>query len=61
MLVLKHLLAEKKYFRIEDIQHDDKLVSFYTGFTSFAALKFFFNFLRPAIDCLNYWGDKKGE
>ena len=28
----------------------------------FAVFKpFFFNFLGPAVDCLNYWGDKKGE
>jgi len=58
---LRASLAERKYFRIEDIQHSNKLVSFYTGFTSFAILKSFFNFLGPVVDCLHYWGDKKSE
>jgi len=37
-------MAERRYFRIEDIQHDNKLVSFYTGFTSFTEFKSFFRF-----------------
>ena len=34
----------KTYFRLEDIQDDDKLVRFYTGFVSFSMLLAFFNF-----------------
>jgi len=41
---LKASLTERKYFRFEDIQHSDKLVNFYAGFTSFAVLKSFFDF-----------------
>ena len=54
---LKAFLAERKFFWIEDIQHDDKLVSSYTAFTSFDVYKSF-SFLGPAFDCLNYWGEK---
>ena len=35
---LREKQKERKYFRLEDIQHDDKLVSFYTGFVSFGIL-----------------------
>jgi len=54
---LKASLAERKFFRIEDIQHDDKLVSSYAGFISFDVYKSF-SFLGPAFNCLNYWGEK---
>lgn len=45
-------------FGIEKIKHDDGLVSFYTGFTSYATLLAFFHFLGPAVDKLHYWGTK---
>ena len=45
-------------FTIEEIQHDDKLVCFYTGFVSYKIYLAFFNFLGPAVDKLNYWGCK---
>ena len=48
----------KHYFRIEDIQSDDKLLCFYTGFTSFKIFMAFFEFLGPAKEHLNYWGEK---
>lgn len=48
----------KRYFRIEDIQDDDKLLRFYTGFTSFKIFMAFFEFLGPAKEHLNYWGEK---
>ena len=35
---------ERKYFRIEAIQHNDKFVSLYTGFVSFVVLSSFFEF-----------------
>ena len=43
----------KKYFRLEDIQDDDKLVDFYTGFVSFSVLLAFFNFLGQEVDVFN--------
>ena len=50
----------KKYFRIEDIKDDDKLVCFYTGFISFKVFQAFFEFLGPAVEHLKYWGEKDG-
>ena len=39
---LKASLSKPQYFRIEQVQHDDHLFRFYTGFTSFAI-------------CLSFW------
>ena len=50
---------EKHYFRLEDIQHDDKLVCFYTGFVSIMVFNAFFDFLGPVVNHLNYWGEKE--
>ena len=57
--LLRSQSREKHYFRLEDIQHDDKLVSFYTGFVSFMVLAAFFDFLGPVVNHLNYWGEKE--
>ena len=57
--LLRSQSREKHYFRLEDIQHDDKLVSFYTGFVSFMVLAVFFDFLGPVVNHLNYWGEKE--
>ena len=57
---LKTQQKDKVYFRIEDIQHDDKLVRFYTGFVSFLVFLAFFDFLGPVVDHLDYWGSKEG-
>ena len=51
---------DKQYFRIEDIQYDDKVVQFYTGFTSFALFLAFFELLGRAVKHLNYLGSKVG-
>ena len=51
---------EGHHFRIEDIQHDDKLIRFYTGFVSYAIFLAFFELLGPAVDHLVYWGTKEG-
>ena len=48
------------YFRIESIQHDDKLIRFYTGFVSYTVYLAFFEFLGPVVDHVNYWGAKEG-
>ena len=39
-------------FGIDQIKHDDCLVSFYTGFPSFAIFLAFFQFLGPVVDKL---------
>ena len=56
---LKEAPKRKHHFNIEDIQHDDKMILFYTGFVSFRIFSTFFEFLGPAVDHLNYWGSKK--
>lgn len=43
---------------MEQIKHDDCLVSFYTGFKSYVVFLAFFQFLGPATSKLNYWGIK---
>ena len=48
------------HFKMEDIQHDDKLVCFYTGFSSFSVFTTFFEFLGPVVEHLHYWGSKEG-
>ena len=53
-------LGARSKFRIEDIQHDDNLVRFYTGFISFFFLSAFFEFLGPVVNKLNYWGAQEG-
>ena len=45
---------------LEGIQHDDKLVRFFTGFTSYVMLTACFEFLGPAVHNLRYWGEKEG-
>ena len=56
---LRSAPSNKKHFRIEDIQNDDKLVSFYTGFSSYMIFSAFFEFLGPVVNNLNYWGSKE--
>ena len=53
--------TESTPFRVEQIQHDDKLVRFYTGFISLSVLLALFVFLGPAVDQLCYWGSKDGQ
>ena len=56
---IKEESSKKQNFRIEDIQNNDKLVSFYTGFVSFMVFSAFFEFLGPVVYNLNYWGSKE--
>ena len=53
--------SERKilHFGIDQIKHNDQLVSFYTGFPSFAIFLAFFQFLGPVVDKLQYWGGKQ--
>lgn len=60
---IEHLKFQQRpsvHFRLENIQHDDTLVRFYTGFKSFMVLLAFFDFLGPVVEHLNYWGTKEG-
>ena len=52
-----------RYFRLEDIQDDDYLIRFYTGFGSFMILMAFFEFLGPVsvVHELNFWGRKRSQ
>ena len=38
------------------MEYDDKMIQFYTGFTSYKLLKAWFDFLGPVVDNLNYLG-----
>ena len=49
-------VKDNKHFSIDTIKHDDGLVRFYTGFTSYGILLAFYHFLGPAVDHLQYWG-----
>ena len=51
--------SQPLYFRIEQIQNDDHLIRFYTGFVSYIIFIAFFEFLGPAVNTLNYWGSGK--
>ena len=57
---LKKKMNDKSHFRVEDIQHDDKLICFYTGFISYFVFVTFFEFLGPAVNNLRHWGSKGG-
>uniref|UniRef100_A0A1X7VVM3 DDE Tnp4 domain-containing protein n=1 Tax=Amphimedon queenslandica TaxID=400682 RepID=A0A1X7VVM3_AMPQE len=48
-----------QYFRIENIQESDKLVSFYTGFVSYMVFSTLFEFLGQDVDNLDYWGSSQ--
>ena len=45
--------------RISSVEYDDKIIQFYIGFTSYKLLKACFDFLGPAVENLNYWGQGK--
>ena len=41
-------------FRLANISHDEKMITFYTGFPSFETLKACFEYLGPAVNHLSY-------
>ena len=47
------------HFGIDQIKHDDHLVAFYTGFSSYRIFLAFFIFLGPAVNKLHYCGAKE--
>ena len=51
--------SKMQYVRVEDIQDNNKLVSFYTGFVSFMVFSALFEFLGPVFHNLTYWGSKE--
>ena len=53
---LQNCERKVQHFGIDQIKHDDHLVSFYTGFPSFAII---FQFLGPVVGKLQYWGGKQ--
>ena len=57
---LKSCLSVKvtAHFGVDQIKHDDHLISFYTGFSSYVTLMAFFQFLGTAVNKLHYWGTK---
>ena len=56
---LQNCERKVQHFGIDQIKHDDCLVSFYTGFPSFAIFLEFFQFLGPVVGKLQYWGGKQ--
>ena len=48
--------VNSKLFRLENIKNDSQ-VCYYTGFSSFFALKSFYDYLGPAVDHLSYSHD----
>jgi len=46
--------ANSKLFRLENIKTKDSLACYYTGFSSYYALKSFYNFLGLAVDQFTY-------
>ena len=54
----QQLALPKAAFRLADIEHNDVLIRFYTGFPSYEILLFFYEFLGPAVHRLQYWGSK---
>ena len=56
---LKASTSKQQPLRIAQIQHNDRLIRFYTGFTSYAIFLVFLEFLGPVIHKLNYWGSKE--
>jgi len=60
-LKASQLTRPKEYLQIKDIQHDDKLMRLFTGFSSYVMFNVFFNFLGPAVNNLYFRGKKEGD
>ena len=57
---LKTTQLTRNELRLENIQHDDKMLRYFTGFASYIILTAFFEFLEPVVHNLKYWGEKEG-
>ena len=58
---LKASVKNTQPFRIEQIQENDRLFRYNTGFVSYMILTDFFDFLGPVVYEINYWGSKSKE
>ena len=58
--VLEQQLASSA-FRLSKIANDPQKVLFYTGFPDYATLKICYDYLGPAVNCLNYWGSSTSQ
>ena len=56
--LIKQLGSSNRIFRLSDIEHNDILAKFYTGFSSYEVLLLFFEFRGPAVYNLQYWGSE---
>ena len=50
-----------QHFRIHQIQSNDRLFRFYTGFISYSVFFAFFKFLGPVVYELEYWSSKRKQ
>ena len=50
-----------QHFRIQQIQSNDRLFRFYTGFISYSVFFAFFKFLGPVVYELEYWSSKRKQ
>ena len=44
-------------FQLSDIVDDPPKVLFYTGFPDYTTLRAYYDYLGPAVNKLNYWGN----
>ena len=48
-------------FCIENVAKNDQLITFYTGFSSYESLKACYDYLRPGVSDLQYWGSNNQD
>ena len=58
---LRAKVVVSQNFSVDDIKSNDKWVSFYTGFQSYAVFQAFYQFLLPAAENLNYYRSESAE
>ena len=58
---LRAKVVESLNFCVDDIKGNDKWVSFYTGFQSYAVFQAFYHILLPAAENLNYYRSESAE
>ena len=58
---LRAKVVVSQSFSVDDIKSNDKWVSFYIGFQSYAVFQAFYQFLLPAAENLNYYRSESAE
>ena len=58
---LRAKVVVSQSFSVDDIKSNDKWVSFYTGFQSYAVFQAFYQFLLPAAENLNYYRSESAK